>query len=44
LAQQYQPEFLGRVKFLPFVAARQRFFQYTISDVPVTYQVVEVAF
>ena len=42
--QQYQAEFLGRVKFLPFVAAGQLFFQRTISDVPVTYQIIEIIF
>ena len=42
--QQHGAEFLGRVKFLPFVAAGQLFFQCTISDVPLTYQIVEIIF
>jgi hypothetical protein len=43
-SQQYGTEFLGRVKFLPFVAADQMFLQCTISDVPLTYQIVEIIF
>src|SRR5215204_4960340 len=41
-AQQYRVAFLGRVKFIPSVAAGQLFFQRTISDVPVTHQIIEI--